>query len=204
MPRKKLLITGFDPFGGQNVNPSWLAVERLPEVVGDFALCKLRIPTVFGDAAQAVLDRAAGSHPDVILCIGQAGGRSAVTPERIAVNIRDARIPDNRGNLVRGAPVVPGGPAAYFSTVPVKEMAAAICALDIPGAVSNSAGTFVCNDVLYTLLHHYHGTATRVGFVHVPYLPEQGAPSLALDTTAAALAAAIKVCGCVENSPELW
>ncbi len=194
MPERKLLITGFDPFGGQQINPSWAAVSALPDQIGNFALCKLPIPTVFGLAAVTVLEKAAEFQPHVILCVGQAGGRDAVTPERIAVNIRDARIPDNQGNQPRGEFVAGDGPAAYFSTVPVEKMAQAIRDAGIPATVSNSAGAFVCNDVLYSLLHHYAGTETRVGFIHVPYLPEQGAPSLPLERTVAALRAAIGAC----------
>lgn len=190
--KKKLLITGFDAFGGDHRNPSWLAVRALPDVVGNFEIRKLQIPTVFGKAAALVLEEAREFHPDVILCVGQAGGRDAVTPERIAVNIRDARIPDNEGNQPNGDPVADDGPAAYFATVPVKAMAEAIRVAQIPGAVSNTAGTFVCNDTLYALLHHYAGTTTRVGFIHVPYLPEQGTPNLPLEKTIAALTAAIK------------
>ena len=189
---KKLLITGFDAFGGNTLNPSWAAVERLPDTVGEYALCKLQIPTVFGAAAQAVLNRAKDFRPDAILCIGLAAGRDAVTPERIAVNIRDARIPDNAGNQPQGEFVVPDGPAAYFSTVDVAAMVRAIRAQDIPAAVSNTAGTYVCNDVLYTLLHHYAGTPTKVGFLHVPRLPEQGTPNLPLPTITQALTAAIE------------
>ena len=188
---KKLLITGFDPFGGAVINPAWEAVKLLPDTVGDYMLCKLEIPTVFGVAAETVLAQAQHFQPDVILCVGQAGGRDAVTPERIAVNIQDAKIADNAGNTPVGQFVTPEGPAAYFSTVPVAEMADAICRAGLPGKVSNSAGAFVCNDTLYCLLHHYAGTAVRVGFIHVPYLPEQGTPSLPLASTAKALAAAI-------------
>ena len=191
---RKLLITGFDPFGKDTINPSWEAVQRLPDVVGDFALCKLQIPTVFGKAANCVLQQAEIFQPDVILCVGQAGGRGAVTPERIAVNIRDARITDNAGVQPQDELVVHDGPAAYFSTVPVVEMADAIQKSQFPADVSNSAGTFVCNDVLYTLLHHYHGTATKVGFIHVPYLPEQGTPSMSLAQIIDALCAAISAC----------
>lgn len=190
---KKLLITGFDPFDGQTINPAWQAVENLPDQIGEYVLCKLEIPTVFGRAAETVLQATAQCQPDVILCIGQAAIRSAVTPERIAVNIRDARIPDNAGYQPRGEFAVPDGPAAYFATVPVSAMAQAICDAGIEGAVSNSAGTFVCNDTLYTLLHHYAGTSTRVGFIHVPNLPEQGAPSLPLEDIVTALTAAITV-----------
>ena len=190
---KKLLITGFDPFGGESVNPSWEAVRRLPDVVGDYMLCKLQIPTIFGLAGEKVLAQADIFKPDVILCIGQAGGRAAVTPERIGVNIRDARICDNAGNQPKGKLVAIDGPAAYFATVPVEKIAESIGLLGIPATVSNSAGAFVCNDVLYTLLHHFAGTPVRVGFMHIPYLPEQGSPSLPLADAIAALTAAIEV-----------
>ena len=189
--KKRLLITGFDPFGGESVNPAWEAVKQLPDTIGEYVLCKLQIPTVFSLAGEQVLEEAARIHPDAILCIGQAGGRSAVTPERIAVNIQDARIPDNQGNQPRGEFVNPHGPAAYFSTVPVSEIAAAIEAVGIPATVSNSAGAFVCNDLLYTLLHHYSGSCVRIGFIHVPYLPEQGSPSLPLADICRALEATI-------------
>ena len=190
----KILITGFDPFGGEKVNPAWEAVKRLPDRIGELDVYKMEIPTVFGLAAERVLTRAEEVCPDVILCIGQAGGRSAVTPERIAVNIRDGKIADNAGNRPVGEFVVPDGPAAYFATVPVREIAAAICAAGLPGQVSNSAGAFVCNDTLYLLLHHYAGTDVKVGFVHVPWLPEQGSPSMILEDTVRALTAAIEAC----------
>lgn len=189
---KKLLITGFDPFDGHASNPSWAAVQQLPEVVGNYKLCKLNIPTLYEAAANLVLDAAQALQPDVILCIGLAGGRDAVTPERIAVNIRDARIPDNSGKLCNGERIAADGPAAYFATVPVERMVQAIRNCSIPGAVSNTAGTYVCNDVLYTLLHHFSATSTRVGFIHVPNTPEQAAVSLPLDKTVQALIAAIE------------
>lgn len=191
---KKLLITGFEPFGGADVNPSWLAVQALPDRVGGYELCKLNIPTVFGTAAQMVLSRAAELGPDVILSVGVAGGRDAVTPERIAVNIRDARIPDNAGNQPRGEFVAKEGPAAYFATVPVEKMAQAIRDAQIPATVSNSAGAYVCNDVMYAVLHHFAGTAVTAGFIHVPQLPQQGSPSMELEHIVAALEAAIKAC----------
>lgn len=191
---KRLLITGFDPFGGETLNPSWMAVKQLPDRISSYVLCKLQIPTVFGEAAARVIKKAEFFQPDVIICVGLAGGRDAVTPERIAVNIRDARIADNAGNQPRGELVVSDGPAAYFSTVPVEKMAQAIRETQIPGAVSNTAGTFVCNDVLYTLLHRYAGTETRVGFIHIPNVPQQGEPALPLDRTVVALTAAILAC----------
>ena len=191
---KKLLITGFDPFGGADVNPSWQAVKRLPDQIGGYELCKLEIPTVFHLATQQVLTTAAAWEPDVILCVGQAGGRDSVTPERIGVNIRDARICDNAGNQPKGEFVAPDGPAAYFSTVPVEAMAQAIRDQGLPATVSNSAGAFVCNDTLYGLLHAFAGSAVKVGFIHVPYIPEQGNPSMPLEEITAALAAAIEAC----------
>ena len=192
--KRKLLITGFDAFGTGQINPSWEAVKLLPDTISDFEVHKLEIPTVFGLAARKVLEKAAEVQPDVILCVGQAGGRDAVTPERIGVNIRDAKIPDNTGNQPVGQLVAEDGPAAYFATVPVMAMAQAIRDARIPGAVSNSAGAFVCNDTLYGLLHHYAGSNVKVGFIHVPWLPEQGSPSLPLAQTAAALEAAIRAC----------
>lgn len=187
-----LLITGFDPFGGATVNPSWDAVVKLPEKIGNWMLCKLQIPTIFGLAAQTVLEKAQKVNPAAILCLGVAAGRSAVTPERIGINVRSARIPDNHGNQPKDQPVIPHGPDGIFSTMPVSAMAAAIEEIGLPGAVSNTAGTFVCNDVLYTLLHHYHGTGVKVGFLHVPQLPEQGDPSLPLADTIRAITAAVQ------------
>ena len=195
---KHLLITGFDPFGGETVNPSWEAVSRLPDIVGPYRLTKLQIPTVFAAAADRVLAAAKADKPDVILCIGQAGGRDAVTPERIAVNIASASIPDNAGNLPVETPILPGGPDGIFATVPVAAMAGAIVNAGLPGKISNTAGTFVCNDTLYRLLAHFAGTGTRVGFVHVPHLPDQaknGGPSMTLDAIIAALTAAIGALG---------
>lgn len=195
---KHLLITGFDPFGGDTVNPSWEAVSRLPDTVGDYRLTKIQIPTVFAVAADTVLTAAAQDSPDVILCVGQAGRRDAVTPERIAINMASAKKPDNAGNQPVEMPILPGAPDGMFSTIPVCAMAEAITAAGLPGKISNTAGTFVCNDTLYRLLHHYAGTPVRVGFIHVPWLPEQateGAPSMPLHDIIAALTAAIGVLG---------
>ena len=189
---KKLLITGFDPFDGATVNPSWEAVKLLPDTVGDYELYKLQIPTVFGLAPKTVLEKAAQIQPDVIISVGQAGTRPAVTPERIGINVRDARITDNAGISPKDEPIVPGGPDGLFSTLPIKAMIAAIQEAGLPASVSNTAGTFVCNDVLYSLLHHYAGSNVRCGFIHVPWLPEQGQPSLPLESTAKALEIAIR------------
>ena len=188
---KKLLITGFDPFNGNLENPSWQAVSLLPDTVEDYELNKMQLPTVYGEAARMVIAAAGEWDPDVILCLGLAGGRTAVTPERVGINIRSASIPDNAGQLFTDAPIVQDGPVAYFSTLPVTAMAQAIRNAGLPGAVSNSAGTYVCNDVLYTLLHHFDGTDTKICFIHVPYLPGQGEPNMALADTVRALQAAI-------------
>jgi len=189
---KKLLITGFDPFDGQIINPSWEAVRLLPDKIGDYELCKLQLPTCYGEAPRILLEKAEEWQPDVIVSVGQAGGRANVTPERIAVNIRDSKRADNSGKICSGERIDPDGDAAYFSTLPVEKMAEAICAAGLPGAVSNTAGTFVCNDVLYNALRHFEGTAVKAGFIHVPYLPEQGEPNLPLSDTVRALIAAIE------------
>jgi len=191
---KRILITGFDPFGGEKINPSWEAVRLLPDRIGNYAITKMQIPTVFGKAAQMVLDTAAELHPDVVLCVGQAGGRNGITPEVVGINLREARIPDNEGNMASNIPVDPDGPAAYFATLPVREMVKAISDAGIPASLSYTAGAFVCNDVLYTLLHHLNGTNIQAGFIHVPFLPEQAKeniPSLPLDRIVEALALAI-------------
>lgn len=187
-----LLVTGFDPFGGQSINPAWEAVRLLPDTVGCWQLVRLQIPTVFGEAALRTLEAQAACGADAVLCIGQAAGRAAVTPELIGINLRYAASADNAGNLPQDEPVIPDGPAAYFSTLPVRSMAQAIRDAGFPAAVSSTAGTYVCNDLLYTLLHRLPGLP--VGFIHVPLLPCQAAgnqPSMALEDIVSALTAAI-------------
>lgn len=193
---KRILVTGFDPFGGQPVNPAREAVMRLPDTVGGYEITKLEIPTVFGLAAETVLKAADELRPHAILCVGQAGGKSAVTPEVVAINLREASIPDNAGNMPVNTPVIENAPAAYFATLPVRDMVRAVKERGIPCALSYTAGTFVCNDLLYTLLHRYRDTDVQVGFVHIPYLPEQageGVPSMELNTAVEALTAMIGV-----------
>ena len=193
---KKILVTGFDPFDGQPVNPAREAVMRLPDTVGGYEITKLEIPTVFGLAAETVLNVAEELHPHAILCVGQAGGRAAVTPEVVAINLREATIPDNAGNIPVNTPVIENAPAAYFASLPVRDMARAVKERGIPCALSYTAGTFVCNDLLYTLLHHYRDADVKVGFVHIPFLPEQageGVPSMELNTVVEALTAMIGV-----------
>lgn len=190
---KKLLITGFDPFGGEQINPSWEAVKLLPDRIGDYLLHKRQIPTVFSLAGERVLAEAEQLLPEVILCVGQAGGRSAVTVERVAINIRTASIADNEGNQPVEESIVPDGADGIFSTLPVMKMVEEMKNAGCSAAISNTAGSFVCNELLYTLLHRYKGTTTQVGFIHVPYLPQQGEPNLSLEEITEALAAAISV-----------
>ena len=190
---KKLLITGFEPFGGETVNPSWETVSRLPSEIGDYSLTKLRIPVVFGEAAEKVLAAADEMRPDVILCVGQAGGRNAVTPELVAINLRYAKIPDNKGYQPKDEPIVPSGDAAYFSTLPVRKIAEAVNAAGVPSQVSYSAGAYVCNDVLYTLLSRFQNSQTRVGFIHIPYSNEQNkTPSMDMGDMIKGLTVAIE------------
>ncbi len=193
---KRLLITGFDPFGGELKNPSWECVNALPDVVGGFELFKLGLPTVFGEAAKTCIAKAKEIRPDVILCVGLAGGRANVTPEAIALNFRDAGIPDNEGYKANGEPVVQGGETALVSTVNAKEIATSLSERGLPCRISYSAGTFVCNDLLYSLLERFKGEKVRVGFVHVPYFPEQakeGVPSLEKEKTVEVLEEIIKL-----------
>ena len=145
-------------------------------------------------ASEKVLEAARTLQPDRILCIGQAGGRKAVTPEMIGVNLRHASIADNAGNQPQDETIAPDGPTAYFATVPVRAMTQAILDAGLPASVSYSAGVYVCNDTLYTLLHHYAGTDVQVGFIHVPFLPQQapeGVPSMPLEDIVRALEACV-------------
>jgi len=188
---KTLLITGFEPFGGQPVNPSWEAVALLPETVGDWQLCKMRIPVEYSTAVRLILETAEALKPDAIISVGQAGGRSAVTPEVIGINLRETAIADNAGRLCSGEPIDPEGPDGIFSTLPVREMVASITGKGIPAKLSYSAGAYVCNDVLYTLLQRFEDTPVRAGFIHVPFIPGQGEPNMVLSDIVAGLEAAI-------------
>lgn len=190
---KNLLITGFEPFGGEKINPSWEALCQMPNEVGGFSVKKLLLPVVFDEAASMVIAKADEFCPDVILCIGQAGTRGAITPELVGINLKNASIPDNMGNLPKDEPIILGGPDAYFSTLPVRKIAEKISESGIPSHVSYSAGAYVCNNVLYTLLSHYKNTDVRVGFIHVPYCIEQGKePNMSLDNITKALVIAIE------------
>ena len=190
---QKILITGFEPFGGETINPSWEAVKSLPEVISEYSLTKLLLPVVFGEAASLALKTAEEINPDFILCIGQAGGRAEVTPELVAINLRHASIPDNNGNQPKDEPIKAGTPAAYFSTISARKIADAINAAGVPSKLSYSAGAYVCNDLLYTLLSHYENSNTKVGFIHIPYSTEQEkSPSMDMPDIIKALTVAIE------------
>lgn len=180
-----LLLTGFDPFGGDAVNPSWLVARALHgQRIAGRTVVAAQLPTVFGAAQEQLQALLALHRPALVLCLGQAGGRAALSLERVGINVNDARIADNLGAQPIDTPVVPGGPAAYFATLPVKAMARAVQRAGLPSEVSQTAGTFVCNHVLYGLMHMLDQGASAVGarggFMHVPWLPEQGHPHLPL------------------------
>ena len=166
---KRILISAFEPFGGEELNASWEALQRMrfPETCD---IRMLQVPTVFGLAGETLLKAVDELRPDTVICVGQAAGRDAITPERVAINIRDASIPDNAGYQPHDEPIVRDGPAAFFSTLPVKSMAEASVCAGIPASVSNSAGTFVCNDLMYSLLYALEKDYPdiRGGFIHVP------------------------------------
>ncbi len=199
----KILLTGFDPFGGEKINPALEAVKlvKAPEGV---ELVKLEIPTRFGVSIDTLSRAVREIKPDAVLCIGQAGGRNAMTPERVAINVNDARIADNGGFRPCDEPIVADGPAAYFSRLPIKAMTAAMEAQGIPAKVSDSAGTFVCNHLMYGLLHlianEFPGMAG--GFMHVPFIPEQtqdkpeGTPSMPLETIARGIEISLQTIAC--------
>jgi pyroglutamyl-peptidase len=183
----KALVTGFEPFAGEAVNPAREVLLRLPSRLGGLALATCELPAVFGRSLAALEAAVGDTAPDFVLCLGQAGGRAELSLERVAINVDDARIPDNAGGQPIDRAVVAAGPAAYFATLPIKAAVAALREAGLPAAVSNTAGTFVCNHVFYGLMHLAAGRALalRGGFMHLPYLPEQavrwpGAPSLAL------------------------
>lgn len=185
-----ILITGFEPFGGETVNPSWEASQRAAATLsgeGDPAVA-VQLPCVFGRSIDVLADAIRTHKPDVVLCTGQAGGRSEISLERVAINVDDARIPDNAGNQPVDEPVATDGPAAYFSTLPIKRSLRALTEAGLPGAVSQTAGTYVCNHVFYGLMDLLAGKGTPAGFIHVPFSTEQarvhGAPGLSIQAMA--------------------
>ncbi|MCW3476522.1 pyroglutamyl-peptidase I [Limobrevibacterium gyesilva] len=187
----KALVTGFDPFGGEVVNPSLEAVRRLPARIGELIVVTQRLPAAFAASLPELYAAIEREDPDIVLCTGEAGSRTELSPERVAINVQDARIPDNEGAQPVDVKVAEDGPAAYFTTLPIKAAVLAMRQAGLPVAVSNSAGTFVCNHVFYGLMHYAATRKARFrgGFMHVPYLPEQAAnhpkaPSMAVETIA--------------------
>jgi pyroglutamyl-peptidase len=180
-----VLVTGFEPFGGETVNPSWMAAQALHgREIAAHRVIAAQLPTVFGQSLHALRELLLRHRPRLVICTGQAGGRAALSLERVAINVDDARIPDNVGAQPVDTPVVAEGPTAYFSTLPIKAMLVALTAEGIRAEVSQTAGTFVCNHVFYGLMHELAARrelrGTRGGFIHVPWLPGQGQPSMQL------------------------
>ncbi|MBS0446677.1 MAG: pyroglutamyl-peptidase I [Proteobacteria bacterium] len=199
--RPVVLLAGFEPFGGETINPSWEAVRALDgQPSGDAVVAARQMPCVFGAAIEALEAAIAETRPTLVVCVGQAGGRSEMSIERVAINVDDGRIADNAGAQPIDTPVVRDGPAAYFSTLPIKAIVHALRDAGVPASVSNTAGTFVCNHIFYGLMHALarRGDGTRGGFIHIPYLPEQAAraagdaPSMALPTLVHGLRIAIE------------
>ena len=195
----KILVTAFDPFGGESINPALEAVKLMKDKIDGAEIVKLEIPTVFRKSIDKVAEAIVKENPDVVLSIGQAGGRFEVTPERVAINVDDARIPDNEGNQPIDVPIYEDGAPAYFATLPVKAMVEAIRSAGLPSSLSNSAGTFVCNHIMYGVLYQIEkmGKNIRAGFIHVPFIPEQvarrpaPAPCMSMVDIAKALEAAV-------------
>eukprot|EP01057_Protomagalhaensia_wolfi_P000288 Protomagalhaensia_wolfi_Nauph_80__287@NODE_115_length_3600_cov_79_402977_g88_i0_p3_GENE_NODE_115_length_3600_cov_79_402977_g88_i0NODE_115_length_3600_cov_79_402977_g88_i0_p3_ORF_typecomplete_len255_score29_11Peptidase_C15/PF01470_17/3_7e55_NODE_115_length_3600_cov_79_402977_g88_i017912555 len=206
-----ILLAGFEPFGGEVVNPSWEAVRKLDNLIvpGGERVVTLRLPVVFGESLQVIYKALAEVKPSAVLIVGQAGGATHLCVERVAINIDDARIGDNKGQVPVDRPIVKDGPAAYFATLPVKQMVSALQKAGIPTAVSNSAGTFICNHVMYGVLHITRGFDTQAGFLHIPFSPPQvtscrGSPSMPVDMVVEALKIILEVivsCRTKPNSP---
>ncbi|MGN0334756.1 MAG: pyroglutamyl-peptidase I [Lachnospiraceae bacterium] len=192
----KVLVTGFDPFGGEKVNPAFEAVKLLPDHIEGAEIVKLEIPTVFSRSSKVLEEAIVKYHPDIVISIGQAGGRAEITPEWVAINLAEAKIPDNDGEQPVEETLEEDGPAAYFATIPVKAIAENIRQHGLPCNISYTAGTYVCNSVMYRMLHmaatKYPGI--RAGFIHVPYALEQlaGKPSGTPGMTIAAIAKALE------------
>ena len=171
----RVLITGFDKFGGESINPSSLCINSLPDNIDDIEIKKITLPTVFKDSSRVLEENIASFSPNIVICVGQAGGRSKITPERIAINIDDARIPDNIGNSPIDEIIRKDGENAYFSTLPIKAIVDELNKNNIPSAISNTAGTFVCNHIMYDALYITSKKYPNIkaGFIHIPYIKEQ-------------------------------
>lgn len=194
----KILLTGFEPFGGETVNPALKAVRRVKDRIGNAQILKLAVPVVFEKSIRTVADVILDEKPDAVVCVGQAGGRCEMTVERVAINLDDAGIPDNEGGRPLDRVIRVDGAPAYFSTLPVKAMIAAMRDAGVPAGISNSAGTYVCNHLMYGVLYTLARCLpqARGGFIHVPFVPEQavhhpGSPSMAAEDIVRGLEAAV-------------
>lgn len=196
----KVLLTGFDPFGGEKVNPSLEVVQAVPFSVQKHSVSWIEVPTEFRRAVDVVLKQVEKEKPDVVICVGQAGGRKEISLERVAINLSDARIPDNFGDQPLDQPIVPDGPTAYFTKLPVKAIREHLVRQSIPAVVSYSAGTYVCNCLMYGVLHAIDTKYPEMlgGFIHVPFLPEQvrgtDRPSMPKEDMIKAIVGAIEMC----------
>jgi len=192
---KKILLTGFEPFENQKVNPALEAIHRLQShTLTGAKIVTCSVPVVHQKSIDVVIDAIKQHKPDYVMTIGQAAGRAAITPERIAMNLDDFRIPDNEGNQFFDQPIITEGPDAYFSTLPIKAMVEAMQEKNIPACISNTAGTYICNHLFYGIQHFLHNKGVAHGFVHIPLLAEQAVtgdkPCLSLDIIVEGLAIA--------------
>ncbi|MGZ9584843.1 pyroglutamyl-peptidase I [Paenibacillus marinisediminis] len=207
---KTILVTGFDPFGGESLNPSWEAVRRLEgEYEGDYTVAARLLPTSFARAQHLLKQLLTEIEPDYVICVGQAGGRPDLTLERIAINLMEARIADNDGEAPLDTSIAANGPAAYWTSLPIKAMMAAVREAGVPCSISYTAGTFVCNTIFYALMHQLATSpelsGCKGGFIHIPFLPEQalhhpGKASMSLDQIVLGLKAAIAAAALPERS----
>ncbi|GEQ34096.1 pyroglutamyl-peptidase I [Marinilactibacillus psychrotolerans] len=206
----KILVTGFDPFGGETLNPAWEAVKKIPDTINGAEIKKVMIPTVFYKSAEVTEKAIEEFQPDYVLNIGQAGGRFELTPERVAINVDDARIPDNETNQPIDVPIKKDGAAAYFTQLPVKAMVTEMKNAGVPAAVSNSAGTFVCNHIMYQVQYMIDKQYPNIkaGFMHVPFIPAQvldkpGKPAMNLEDISKGITKAIEAIVEFDGKPDL-
>lgn len=198
----KLLLTGFEPFGGSDINPSEQVVKKLADKkIKGIELITAILPVDREAGPEKLIRAVEKNQPDAVICLGEARGRMAISIERVAVNLMDYRIEDNAGNLIQDQPIIPDGSPAYFCTLPVRKLMEAVQKVDVPAQLSLSAGAFLCNQVIYTLLHYLdtHKINTPAGFIHLPSLPEQVVdeqpikPSMELHTQVTGIEAVIEV-----------
>ena len=196
----KVLVTGFEPFDREKINPSYEIVKALPDKWGKIEVIKKEVPVLYGEAIKVVVEEMRKNVADIVIMIGQAKGRAAITVERVAINVNDSKTPDNSKKILKGAPIVEGGPVGYFSTLPIYDIVKALKRIKIPVKISNTAGTFLCNSLFYGVMHEISTKKLNIsaGFIHVPYLPLQAlkspdVPSMSLDLMIKGVRKAIEV-----------